>query len=140
MEVKMRWMIRSDLDKVKRMNYLDEYSLNEFVNKPNSICHVAELDGSIVGYLFYEISPKCPIIKVSSLFVEPSYRRRGVGTSMILKLLSKMIRGKNTIEFLVSEYDLEAHLFLKSNGFKAVSVIRGPEFSSYEFLRKMRSK
>ena len=59
---------------------------------------------------------------------------------MILKLLSKMIRGKNSIEFLVSEYDLEAHLFLRSNGFKAVSVIRGQEFSSYEFVRKTRSK
>ena len=136
----MRWMIRSDLDKVKCMNYLDEYSLNEFVNKPNSICHVAELDGSVVGYLFYEMSPRCPTIKVSSLFVEPSHRRKGIGTSMILKLFSKMIRGKISIEFLVSEYDLEAHLFLRSNGFKAVSVIRGQEFSSYEFVRKTRSK
>lgn len=140
MEVKMRWMLRSDLDRVKCMNHLDEYSLDEFVNKPNSICHVAELDGSVVGYLFYEISPKSTAIKVSSLFVEPNHRRKGIGTSMIFKLLSKMRGGKNRIEFVVSEYDLEAHLFLKNNGFRAVSVIKGSESSSYEFIREMRSK
>ncbi|MDO5566061.1 MAG: hypothetical protein Q4G59_05345, partial [Planctomycetia bacterium] len=51
-------------------------------------------------------------------------RRRRVGTQMSQKLISKLARpGRSRITFPVRERNLEAQLFFRSLGFRAVSIL-----------------
>ena len=57
--------------------------------------------------------------------VHPEYQRRGVGTSMVQKLISKLShQRRNRILLEVRETNLSAQLFFREEGFRAISVLR----------------
>jgi ribosomal protein S18 acetylase RimI-like enzyme len=128
-------MKRDDLSSVIKMQQISgEFSENhtqEFINRTNAICNVVEVEKKVVGFIFYEID--AVKIEIDSLLVDPSFRRRGIGTELISKLTSKLNKKRRTIEFKVSEYDLPLHLFLKKAGFKATGVIKNHASSDYLF-------
>jgi ribosomal protein S18 acetylase RimI-like enzyme len=92
---------------------------------------VVEVEGKVVGFIFYEIDASS--IEIDSLLVDPSFRRRGIGTELLSKLIAKLNKKRREIRFKVSEYDLPSHLLLKKCGFKAIEVIKFSEASDYLF-------
>lgn len=141
MEVELRWMKRSDLpDAARIMNAsglgIDERQIERLISKATLVCMVAESAGKSVGILVYDVG-RVSKIKVVALAVDEESRRMGVGGSLMSLVTSKLNSKRNKVELAVSEYNLAAQLFLRSMGFKAVSVVdneTGP--SEYRFLYK----
>ena len=133
--LKVRWMKRDDLKSVMRMQKMSgEFSKNhtqEFINKNNAICSVVEVEGNVVGFIFYEIDASS--IEIDSLIVDAAFRRRGIGTELLSKLIAKLNKKRREIRFQVSEYDLPSHLLLKKCGFKAIEVIKNSGDCDYLF-------
>ena len=138
--LKVRWMNRGDLKSVIKMQKMSgEFSENhtqEFINRNNAICNVVEVEGKVVGFIFYEIDANK--IEIDSLLVDASFRRKGIGSELISRLISKLSKKRRTIEFKVSEYELPLHLLLKKCGFKASGVLRshsGPSDYMFAFSK-----
>jgi ribosomal-protein-alanine N-acetyltransferase len=84
---------------------------------------VAEHDEQVVGFMIYELQKSR--LHVLNFAVDPNFRRYGVGQSMIQKLIGKLSREhRNRILLEVRETNLEAQLFFKAMGFRAISVLR----------------
>jgi ribosomal-protein-alanine N-acetyltransferase len=63
---------------------------------------------------------------VLNFAVAPHYRRHGVGEQMVSKLTGKLSQQRRSRLLLeVRETNLDAQLFFRSLGFRAVSVLRG---------------
>lgn len=142
MEVSTRWMLRGDVPKVTSMLRASgekdtEKSLERALFRSSVACMVAESDGEIVGFMSYDVG-KVSKIKVSSLVVEESSRRRGVGRTLVSELVGKLNEKRNKVELLVSEYNLQAQLFLRSVGFK-VEAVRSlsEDQSEYKFVYRL---
>lgn len=125
MEISLRWMKRSDLDVVRAIHLMaGDYRPSEFIEeeikKSNSVCIVAEAADRIVAFMFYEMRPT--MIKMTYLAVDPTFKRKGVGSALVSKLISKLSEKRNRLVFFVSEYNLEIQLFLRDLGFKAIQV------------------
>jgi ribosomal protein S18 acetylase RimI-like enzyme len=143
LEIETRWMRRSDTaDAIRIMNScggdFDEKSVDRLVSKAGTVCVVAELEGRVVGVLAYDIS-RVSKIKLISLSVEDASRRRGVGRALMELVAAKLNRKRSKIELSVSEYNLGAQLFLRSMGFRAVSVVdAGGGSSDYRFMYRLQ--
>lgn len=128
-DLKIRWMTRSDFDKVVHIDSLsysffwDYKKIFSVMTKNSSLGLVAEKNESIVGYLIYQ--SKMKNFLCSRLAVHPEYRRTGVGSEILNSIIFRMKKNKrNRINFLINEYNLEAQLFLKSKNFKAVEILK----------------
>ena len=133
--VRVRWLIRSDMLDVLRI----EYQSFEFpwvdddflccLRQRNCIGMVAEadwIDGTgvwrIVGFMIYELNKGW--LELLNFAVDPQFRRRGVGTQMVERLVDKLGQQRRTdITALVRENNLGAQLFFRSCGFKATEVV-----------------
>jgi ribosomal-protein-alanine N-acetyltransferase len=95
----------------------------------------------IVGFAIYCMMPDK--IHVCNLAIHKDYERRGLASLMIGKLKDKLRPGKRTsLEFDIRESNLHAQLYLKKQGFRAISVIRNwyehPEREdAYKFQYKL---
>jgi ribosomal protein S18 acetylase RimI-like enzyme len=142
LEIQTRWMKRSDTDDAIRiMNsggaFFDDKKVERLVSKSGVVCVVAEVDEKVVGVLAYDIS-RVSKIKVISLSVDETIRRKGVGSALMELLTAKLNGKRSKIELSVSEYNLGAQLFLRSMGFRAVSVLdAGDGSSDYRFLYRL---
>jgi ribosomal protein S18 acetylase RimI-like enzyme len=140
-DIKIRWMVRTDLDDATRIlrsvgEKDTERRLIDLLERPSVMCIVAEIEEEVAGIAIYEIG-RVSKIKILFLAVDESRRRRGAGKGLVSEIFSKLNKKRNKVEVLVSEYGLHAHLFLKSLGFKAVSVLAGASGASdYKFLYK----
>lgn len=138
-DIETRWMNRGDVPAAVGILRSEggsetERWLNGLLEKPSVMCLVAESDDRVVGVAIYDMA-RVSKIKVVSLVVEESQRRKGVGRSMMGLLLSKLNGKRNKAELSVSEYNLGAQLFLRSVGFKAVSVLQDNSGASdYKFM------
>ena len=84
---------------------------------------VAERDERIVGFMIYELHKTR--LHILNFAVNPEFRRRGIGAQMVDKLVGKLSHQRRTRILLeVRETNLEAQLFFRSSGFRAVSVLR----------------
>jgi ribosomal-protein-alanine N-acetyltransferase len=64
-------------------------------------------------------------IRVLNFAVAAAYRRQGVGSQMLAKLIGKLSPQRRTrITLEVRETNLAAQLFFRANQFRAVSVLR----------------
>ncbi|MDP3685254.1 MAG: ribosomal protein S18-alanine N-acetyltransferase [bacterium] len=89
----------------------------------NRIGMVAEQGERVVGFMFYELHKTK--LHVLNFAVHPSWRRCGVGAQMVSKLISKLSSfGRTHITLEVRETNLVAQLFFRSQGFRAVRVLR----------------
>lgn len=126
----IRWMIRRDMPRVMKIDDMcfnlpwseDEYI--RLLRQRNCIGMVAELGDEVVGYMIYELHKKR--LDLIVMAVDPGYMRRGIGSTMIGKLTSKLsFDRRNRITCCVSDSNLGAQLFLRDQGFKAVCILRG---------------
>ncbi|TWT50539.1 ribosomal-protein-alanine N-acetyltransferase [Rubripirellula amarantea] len=127
--VHIRWMIRRDMPAVLAIeNKSFEFSWTEedfirCLRQRNCIGMVAEENDQVVGFMIYELHKNR--LHILNFAVSPDHRRGGVGLAMTSKLLGKLSNERrNRIMLEVRETNLEAQLFFKKIGFKAVSVLR----------------
>lgn len=129
MDVQIRWMIRRDMPEVLAIEdrcYSHPWSEEEFIRclrQCNCIGMVAELGDKVVGYVIYELHKNR--LHVMNFAVDTGARRCGIGTAMVNNLTKKLsFERRNRVMLEVRETNLEAQLFFKSCGFKAISVLR----------------
>ncbi len=128
--VHIRWMIRRDMPEVlatEKASFEFPWLEEDFIRclrQRNCIGMVAEHDDRVVGFMIYELHKAR--IHVLNLAVAPTYRRRGVGSQMVAKLVAKLsLQRRSRVVLEVRETNLAAQLFFRENGFRAVSVMRG---------------
>jgi ribosomal protein S18 acetylase RimI-like enzyme len=113
-------MKRDDLKSVMRMQKMSgEFSKNhtqEFINKNNAICSVVEVEGKVVGFIFYEIDASS--IEIDSLLVDTAFRRRGIGTELLSKLIAKLNKKRREITEVIKNSEASDYLFSFSSPIK----------------------
>jgi ribosomal-protein-alanine N-acetyltransferase len=122
-------MIRRDMPEVLHAEQESfEYAWTEedflrCLRQRNCIGMVAEQGERVVGFMIYELHKNK--LHILNFAVHPSYRRCGVGTQMVSKLVSKLSSHRRTrITLEVRESNLTAQVFYRSQEFKAVRVLR----------------
>lgn len=127
--VQIRWMIRRDMQSVleiERQSFEFAWSEDDFIRclrQRNCIGMVAERNEEIVGFMIYELHKNN--LHILNFAVHRDYRRHGVGRNMIEKLIAKLaFQRRNRIMLEVRESNLDAQLFFRSIGFRAISVLR----------------
>lgn len=124
----VRWMVRRDLDVVHQIetaSFNAPWSREEFariLKCRNHLALVAELGEHILGYLIYQ--RKMPFLEIVNFAVHPDYRRRGVGTRLICRLIDKCeSHYRRIIRADVRETNLTAQLFLRCLEFRAEETL-----------------
>ena len=125
----IRWMIRRDMAAVldiEQQSFEFPWSEEEFVRclrQRNCIGMVAERDTTVAGFMIYELHKNR--LHLLNFAVAHTMRRSGVGTSMVEKLSSKLTADRrNRIMLEVRETNLDAQIFFRERGFRAISVLR----------------
>lgn len=126
----LRWMIRRDLPTVLEIESrsfefpLVEEDFFKILRQRNCIGMVAEIDEQVVGYMIYELHSTR--LNLLNFAVHPDYRRRGVGSEMMRKLVGKISASfgrRNRITADVWDANTAMHLFLRHCGFVATQVV-----------------
>jgi ribosomal-protein-alanine N-acetyltransferase len=132
--VYIRWIMRYDVPEVLEIEKSsssqpwDEEELIRRLRDRGTIGMVAEYGSKVVGFMVYELHKhRLQLIK---LVVHPSWSQRGVGSQMVEKMISKLNatdengrRRRRKLTIQVSEWNTPAHLFLRSQGFRATKVV-----------------
>lgn len=127
--VHIRWMIRRDMPEVLAIeahSFEFPWSEDDFIRclrQRNCIGMVAERDERVVGFMIYELHRNR--LHILNFAVHPDFRRNGVGNQMATKLIGKLSpQRRSRILLEVRETNLEAQLFFRDLGFRAISVLR----------------
>ncbi len=127
--VHIRWMIRRDMPEVLQAEQESfDYAWTEedflrCLRQRNCIGMVAEQGEKVVGFMIYELHKNK--LHILNFAVGPQCRRLGVGAQMTAKLISKLSSHRRTrITLEVRETNLAAQLFFRTQGFRAVRVLR----------------
>jgi ribosomal-protein-alanine N-acetyltransferase len=133
--VHIRWMIRRDMPAVLAIEqecfefpwYEDDFvrclrQRNVIGMVADSLSH-GEPGHFIVGFTIYELHKQR--LHILNFAVHENYRRRGVGSQMAKKLITKLSHDRRSRLMLeIRESNLPAQLFFRALGFRAVSVLR----------------
>jgi ribosomal-protein-alanine N-acetyltransferase len=129
LQLHIRWMIRRDMPEVLEIeneSFEFPWTDEDFIRclrQRNCIGMVAESEGRVLGFMIYELHNTR--IHLLNFAVAAQYRRQGVGSRMVDKLVSKLSHQRRTrIALEVRETNLAAQLFFRQNGFRAVSVLK----------------
>jgi ribosomal-protein-alanine N-acetyltransferase len=129
LQAHVRWMIRRDMAEVlaiETASFEFPWCEDDFLRalqQRNCIGMVAEHEGKIVGFMVYELHKTQ--IHVLNFAVAAEYRRQGIGSQMLYKLVGKLSGQRRTrIVLEVRETNLAAQLFFRAAGFRAISVLR----------------
>ena len=127
--VHIRWMIRRDMPEVlqiENQSFEFPWSEEDFIRclrQRNCIGMVAEFEERVVGFMIYELHKTR--LHVLNFAVYRDFRRQGVGSAMLQKLVSKLSQQRrNRVLLEVRETNLAAQLFFRKCGFRAISVLR----------------
>jgi GNAT superfamily N-acetyltransferase len=100
---------------------VDQIRDSLFNEHPVAFCHVAEVDGKIVGialwFLNYSTWLGKPGIYLEDLFVQPEYRGHGIGKGF-MKTLARLCteRGYERFQWWVLDWNTPSIEFYKSQG------------------------
>jgi len=126
--VHIRWMIRRDMAEVlqiEREGFEYPWTDEDFIRclrQRNCIGMVAEHEGRVVGFMIYELHRTR--IHVLNFAVSKICHRLGVGSQMVAKLIAKLsAQRRSRIVLEVRETNVDAQLFFRENGFRAVSIL-----------------
>lgn len=129
LRVHIRWMIRRDMPEVldiERDSFEFPWYEEDFIRclrQRNCIGMVAEHGEKVVGFMIYELHKTR--LHILNFAVSSEGRRRGVGSQMVQKLVSKLSSQRRTeISLEVRETNLAAQIFFRESGFMATSVLR----------------
>jgi len=123
------WLTRAELREaleIERRAFEFPWSEDEFIRclrQRNCIGIGAKVNGRIVGYMVYEIYEKR--FHVLNFAVDVLHRRSGIGSGLLGTLIGKMsVQRRMRIMLECRESNTAAQLFFRSQGFKAVSILR----------------
>ena len=134
--MQIRLAIASDVEDIHRLIYelavyekapeqmvatIDQIDSSLFNDQPVAFCHVAEVDGKIVGialwFLNYSTWLGKPGIYLEDLFVQPEYRGHGIGKGFMKTLAQLCIeRGYERFQWWVLDWNEPSIEFYKSFG------------------------
>ena len=125
----MQWMIKRDMPQVLA---IEDYTcafpwsnkdFTKTLHERTCIGIIGEHDGKVVGFMVYDLSVRK--ISVLKLSVHRDFRRRGVGTAMVKRLIGRLnIERRTRIILPVRETNLASQLFLRKLGFASVSILK----------------
>ncbi|HEV3022694.1 MAG TPA: ribosomal protein S18-alanine N-acetyltransferase [Pirellulales bacterium] len=122
-------MIRRDMAEVLEIEqaaFEFPWSEDDFIRclrQRNCIGMVADRDDRVVGFMIYELHKTR--LHILNFAVAASRRRQGIGGQMVEKLTAKLSNQRRSRILLeVRETNLAAQVFFRSQGFRAVSVLR----------------
>jgi ribosomal-protein-alanine N-acetyltransferase len=128
-KLQIRWLIRRDMAEVLKIeNASFEYTWSEedflrCLRQRNCIGMVAEQDHEIVGFMIYELHKSK--LRILNFAVASEARRRGVGRQMICRLIDKLSQQRRKeIVLDIRETNLQAQIFFRNEGFRAVRILR----------------
>lgn len=127
-DYRIRWMIRRDMPEVLAIEAScfefpwDEDAFICCLRQRNCIGMVAEHDETVVGFMVYELHSSR--LHLLNFAVHEDWRYKGVGSAMIRKLTSKLSNDRRSrIMLEVRETNVDAQLFFKAVGFRAISIL-----------------
>jgi ribosomal-protein-alanine N-acetyltransferase len=130
LDVQIRWLIRRDMAEVLRIeqqSFEHPWTEENFLcclRQRNCIGMVAEYDHEIVGFMIYELHKSR--LHILNFAVDREFRRRSVGSQMVLRLIDKLSQQRRSEILLeVRERNLDGQLFFRGQGFRAITVLRG---------------
>jgi [ribosomal protein S18]-alanine N-acetyltransferase len=137
MERSIHWMVRADREQVCSIEekcFSDPWTEEDFSavldNNHKNFGIVVKEGDVVLGFLIYQINRKC--YEILNMAVDPVFHREYVGRTLLREILKKLDPFTRTRIFTgVPDCNTEAHLFLKSEGFRAIAIRRGP-FQGYE--------
>ena len=129
LRVHIRWMIRRDMKEVldiEQESFEFPWSEDDFIRclrQRNCIGMVAEHEDRVAGFMIYELHKTR--LHILNFAVAPEFRRMGVGKQMVLRLIDKLSQQRrNEILLDLRESNLDGQLFFRTQGFRAVKVVR----------------
>ena len=127
--VHIRWLVSRDMAEVleiEQESFEFPWSEEDYLHclrSRNCIGMVAEYHGEVVGYMIYELAKNK--IQLLNMATARLYRRCGVATQMVAKLIGKLtLQRRNRITFEIRETNLPAQLFFRSAGFRATQILK----------------
>ena len=157
--MKIRLAQPSDVEDIHRLIYelavyekapeemvatIDQINTSLFNANPVAFCHVAEVDGKVVGialwFLNYSTWLGKPGIYLEDLFVQPEYRGHGIGKGFMQTLAALCVeRGYERFQWWVLDWNTPSIDFYESFG--AVPMDEWTVFRlSGDALRKFASE
>ncbi|MBI2054434.1 MAG: GNAT family N-acetyltransferase [Candidatus Staskawiczbacteria bacterium] len=101
---------------------LSKKEFTRYLYKENFYGMAAHHGKTIAGFVIYELDDY--EIYISRLVVKKNLRRRGIASAMVRFLISKLdSKVRRTIFAEVGESNLQAQLFFKAMGFRAISIV-----------------
>lgn len=129
LDVQIRWLIRRDMPEVlqiEQASFSTAWTDEDFLSclrQRNCIGMVAEHNHQIVGFMIYELHKSK--LHILNFAVLQDFRRMGVGRQMILRLIDKLSQQRrNEILLDLRESNLDGQLFFRTQGFRAVRIVR----------------
>jgi [ribosomal protein S18]-alanine N-acetyltransferase len=137
LKIQIRWLIRRDMHEVlsiERACFEHPWTEEDFLaclRQRNCIGMVAEADHRIIGFMIYELHKAK--LRILNFATGPDVRRQGVGAQMLRRLVDKLSQQRRS-EILVEvrETNLDAQFFYRSQGFRAVCVLRSHYDDTFE--------
>lgn len=127
--VHIRWLVSRDMEEVLDIEQESfefpwtEGDYTRCLRSRNCIGMVAEYHDEVAGYMVYELAKNR--IQLLNLATAKRFRRCGVATQMIAKLIGKLsAQRRNRITFEIRETNLPAQLFFRSAGFRAMQILK----------------
>ncbi|MDA7950664.1 MAG: ribosomal protein S18-alanine N-acetyltransferase [Pirellulaceae bacterium] len=128
--IRTRWLIRRDLPAVLEIEQtcFDSPWLpsecGQCLQQRNCVGMVTEFEDKVVGYMIYELHKRR--VHLLNFAVDEGFRRKGIATQMIGKLVKKLSNHRRTrIVVEVRETNLRAQLFFRKSGFRAIDILQG---------------
>ena len=116
LDTQIRWLIRRDMPevlKIEQESFDTPWTEEDFLcclRQRNCIGMVAELDRQVVGFMVYELHKAR--LHILNFAVSLEFRRLGIGTQMVLRLIDKLSQQRrHEILLEVRERNLNAQLF-----------------------------
>jgi len=127
MDIQITWMKADhseDILRIETLSFDSPWSQKQFFEAwqdPKMYTLVAKIDSQLVGYLIYS---RCrDKLVIENLAVDRSFRRNLVGKKLVLSVIDNL-GNRDCVELNVADSNLDAHLFLRSLGFKASEIKR----------------
>jgi ribosomal protein S18 acetylase RimI-like enzyme len=126
-ELNIRWLIRRDMPAINEINIESSYHLLEedickMLRSRNFVGMVVERGDQVQGYMIYALEKNA--IDLHHLVIDPMFQCQGLGRALLQKLKDKLkIQNRSRVFTTVSEYNVQAQVFLRACGFECVETI-----------------